>query len=438
MDQCISNNCGSNQCGGNSRGRKITIIIKPTNQCNLRCKHCYHAEKGYDGEPMTYEILEKAMTSVLPYYDSVTYLWHGGEPLLMPLSFYDKVFELQQKYRRDDKQEIYNLMQSNGTLITEEVAEYLVKHDIRIGISFDGPYNDEIRGLTEKTLAGYENMNKIGLKKGALACIGSHNIGKLDEIYDYFKEKGMGVKLAPIFESGSAKVNDNLLMDKYKYINAMCRLFDRWLRDDQCNIGVVPFEEDVKTILFNKEKVCVHNNCTYKWISIDNKGHLYPCGRAYTKEYCFGNVMQFDDIHKAFETEAYQSIVKKSNIRRKKCKETCNVFRYCEGGCNNDAIIENGLENISDFACNTYRAILIHERNRLNEAKYELLYNRKPPKRDEKCQPNSESQVNESNLPEGENAMLQNQPDIREQVSSMKINPFVRREIIGALAELRF
>lgn len=26
---------------------KITVIIKPTNRCNLRCKHCYHAGKGY-------------------------------------------------------------------------------------------------------------------------------------------------------------------------------------------------------------------------------------------------------------------------------------------------------------------------------------------------------------------------------------------------------
>ncbi len=26
----------------------ITVIMKPTNQCNLRCKYCYHADNGYD------------------------------------------------------------------------------------------------------------------------------------------------------------------------------------------------------------------------------------------------------------------------------------------------------------------------------------------------------------------------------------------------------
>ena len=28
----------------------ITVIMKPTNQCNLRCKYCYHADNGYDKE----------------------------------------------------------------------------------------------------------------------------------------------------------------------------------------------------------------------------------------------------------------------------------------------------------------------------------------------------------------------------------------------------
>ena len=31
----------------------ITVIMKPTNQCNLRCKYCYHADNGYDKEKMT-------------------------------------------------------------------------------------------------------------------------------------------------------------------------------------------------------------------------------------------------------------------------------------------------------------------------------------------------------------------------------------------------
>lgn len=37
----------------------ISIIVKPTNACNLRCKHCYHAGTGYDNEQMSDKMLEK-------------------------------------------------------------------------------------------------------------------------------------------------------------------------------------------------------------------------------------------------------------------------------------------------------------------------------------------------------------------------------------------
>lgn len=41
----------------------ISIIVKPTNACNLRCKHCYHAGTGYDNEQMSDKMLEKLISS---------------------------------------------------------------------------------------------------------------------------------------------------------------------------------------------------------------------------------------------------------------------------------------------------------------------------------------------------------------------------------------
>ena len=45
----------------------ITVIMKPTNQCNLRCKYCYHADNGYDKEKMTDQVLEKAIAVQLRF-----------------------------------------------------------------------------------------------------------------------------------------------------------------------------------------------------------------------------------------------------------------------------------------------------------------------------------------------------------------------------------
>lgn len=37
-------------------------------------------------------------------------------------------------------------MQTNGTLITQETAEFIKKYGFGIGLSFDGPFNDQTRG----------------------------------------------------------------------------------------------------------------------------------------------------------------------------------------------------------------------------------------------------------------------------------------------------
>lgn len=78
----------------------ITVIMKPTNQCNLRCKYCYHADNGYDKEKMTDQVLEKAIAVTAPFFKRVEYNWHGGEPLIMGLDFYERVLYYQKKYRQ--------------------------------------------------------------------------------------------------------------------------------------------------------------------------------------------------------------------------------------------------------------------------------------------------------------------------------------------------
>lgn len=113
----------------------ITVIMKPTNQCNLRCKYCYHADNGYDKEKMTDQVLEKAIAVTAPFFKRVEYNWHGGEPLIMGLDFYERVLYYQKKYRQGPEHHIINTMQTNGTLITQETAEFIKKYGFGIGLS---------------------------------------------------------------------------------------------------------------------------------------------------------------------------------------------------------------------------------------------------------------------------------------------------------------
>ena len=96
---------------------------------------------------MTEELLEQFTREYIEAQSmpQVLFTWHGGEPLMRPLSFYKKALELQRKYAGGRR--IDNVIQTNGTLLTDEWCEFLAENHWLVGISVDGPqeFHDEYR-----------------------------------------------------------------------------------------------------------------------------------------------------------------------------------------------------------------------------------------------------------------------------------------------------
>jgi uncharacterized protein len=111
--------------------------------CNLRCQYCYYLEKEKltpsPSQMMSDEIVEIFIREYIKSQTTleVLFTWHGGEPLLRPISFYERVLELQQRYAGSRR--IANAIQTNGTLLTDEWCEFLRKNNFLVGISIDGP-----------------------------------------------------------------------------------------------------------------------------------------------------------------------------------------------------------------------------------------------------------------------------------------------------------
>ena len=74
-------------------------------------------------------------------------------------------------------------MQTNGTLITQETAEFIKKYGFGIGLSFDGPFNDQTRGKTDYTLNAYDLLKQIDNKtRNHFRYSGAHNTHNLIDI----------------------------------------------------------------------------------------------------------------------------------------------------------------------------------------------------------------------------------------------------------------
>jgi len=114
--------------------------------------------------------------------------------LLRNISFYRKALGLQKKYGR--VQNIDNLLQTNGTLLTGEWCRFFKDNIFLIGISIDGPEhcpnnyrkNKGGKETFRQVMKGIELLQKHGVEFNTLSVINNYNVDYPLEIYNFFKE----------------------------------------------------------------------------------------------------------------------------------------------------------------------------------------------------------------------------------------------------------
>ena len=124
-------------------GSPMYVMAKPAGaKCNLLCGYCYYLEKselcGGSSQMMSDDVLELFVREYIQSQTTseVMFIWHGGEPLLRPISFYERAIELQQRYAEGRR--VDNCIQTNATLLDDEWCKFLGKHNFLVGVSIDG------------------------------------------------------------------------------------------------------------------------------------------------------------------------------------------------------------------------------------------------------------------------------------------------------------
>jgi putative heme d1 biosynthesis radical SAM protein NirJ2 len=166
-----------------------------TNECNLRCKHCYQdASTSQEHELTTEEGL--ALIDQIAKAGFKIMIFSGGEPLLRP-----DIFELVAHARQRGLRPVFG---TNGILITEEVARRLKDCGaVAMGISvdsLDAGKHDEFRGLEDAhalTMAGIENCKKAGLPFQIHTTVVDWNRNEVCDITDF--AEGIGAIAHYIF-----------------------------------------------------------------------------------------------------------------------------------------------------------------------------------------------------------------------------------------------
>lgn len=155
--------------------RELThLTMTLTDQCNLRCRYCLHSSgrswiRPHRNKALSEEDARKALNYFAARcadspFPSVSF--YGGEPLLE----FGLIRSLVTEARScADWPKLRFVIDTNGTLLSEEIAEFVVSHEIHLQISLDGPA--EIHDRYRRARSGAASHHAVLRGLGAVLSV---------------------------------------------------------------------------------------------------------------------------------------------------------------------------------------------------------------------------------------------------------------------------
>lgn len=177
-----------------------TVVVKSVRACNLRCPYCYYINENTTdyGRVVAAESIEKLYAAVSDYLAGkrgFSFVWHGGEPLLLGRKRFQRFLDLQTKYFAANQ--VQNFIQTNGVLVDQDWVEFFRKNGVGVGVSIDSsPRAHDKNRITTRGIGTYARvveaiklLNSNGLQVGALSVVD----GDFDGYEALRHIKGLGV-----------------------------------------------------------------------------------------------------------------------------------------------------------------------------------------------------------------------------------------------------
>ena len=392
----------------NPFSRPLYVMLKPVGAaCNLRCHYCYYLEKACLYKDSSKRVLSEEMLDQFTkeYIEAQTmndvlFTWHGGEPLMRPPSFYRKALELQKKYGRG--RNISNVIQTNGTLLTDEWCRFLHENNWLVGVSIDGPqeFHDEYRRTASggpswaKVMRGIQLLNKHHVEWNAMAVVNDFNADYPLDFYHFFKEMGCrfiqitpvvermvnhadGRHLATITDDATAPVTDFSVTPE-QWGRFLCAIFDEWVRNDVGQTYVELFDCILANWVGVTPGICVYaKECGHAGI-MEFNGDVYSCDHFVFPEYRLGNIRKKTITEMLYGEQQQQFSRLKSQSLPKECKK-CEWEFACHGECPRTRFIKDVYGNPGkNYLCEGYRMFFRHIAPYMDFMKKEYM-NQRPP-----------------------------------------------------------
>ncbi len=327
-----------------SLGMRFPIIKVVGDSCNLACDYCFYSGKKKPSmHIISDELIESFVAQFMEIFSGrMRFVWHGGEPLLAGIPFFERVISCENKYLKSGDC-VENLLQTNAALINSSWAQFFKNKRFRIGVSLDGNQkshdlfrkNCNGEGSFQKTMKGIKTLKEVGIMPGIIQTLTRSNIPNMEEDFRFFTEE-LGARgwAINIYESNSSlnnKMRDEGLSDQ-EVAEVYKKLIDLWLKRNDPSLCIREIENLVAGALNRRAKNCSYNGSCANYFCLDFDGFIYPCDRLSGNE-----SFKLGDLRRASLREILQG--ESMNARAEKVQTFpvdclgCRWKNACNNGC---------------------------------------------------------------------------------------------------------
>jgi uncharacterized protein len=335
------------------------VVVQPTPFCNINCSYCYLPDrnvKSVMAEGTVRALFEKVFASGWAA-DDLTIIWHAGEPLVVPVSFYESAFELVESLRPPSVH-LRHSIQTNGMLISTEWCELFKKWQVGLGVSIDGPrrFNDEHRvsrtgrSTFDRTLAGIRMLRREQVPFHVISVLSEKSLQAPEEMLEFYLAEGIEDVCFNVEESEGEHVSGLFASDDpQSQFRAFLRRFWELSRQSE-RIRFIREIDGMLPRVFRSESEELKN------VQVEPFGMLNVD--------CYGNASSFSPELLGLKNERYGNFII-GNVNRdsladmqrsaamlamagdiaagvQACRQSCEYFSVCGGGAPINKLTENG------------------------------------------------------------------------------------------------
>jgi len=340
-----------------------TVIIKPTKGCNADCTYCCAPP---DGAPKwTLQDFTRVFDALEPRLATrVTFIWHGGEPMLLGTRFYEDAFA----YAKSILPGVQFSMQSNMLSYNHRWRDvFETVFEGSLSTSWDP---DELCRTVKGSQQLYsrlyhEKMKQIledGWRPKVISTFSEDTMHLAHDVYEQALERSSrghvhDIRLNYRYPAGRASEEGPAILPS-TYGRVLIEIYDRWIQDTP-DFLVTPLDQMFKRVTGQEMDRCPWaKGCTGRIVEIEPNFDVYNCGEFADiggEDFRFGNLLE-DGIDSCLNSAA----AKRLALRRIKVPESCKTclhFAECEGGCMRDSVLfDRGLYG-KFFYCESWQEI---------------------------------------------------------------------------------